>query len=180
MEIEQWPIGNLKPYSKNPRKISQQAIDKVAASIKAFGFRQAIVVDAKGVIVVGHTRWQAAKKLGLKTVPVHVAADLTEQQAKAYRLADNRVAQESSWMDDMLTAEMTDLFEEDFDLTATGFNPDEIAFMFGIELEPEADTAAAADGAVKYKLTLEFDTQEEQQTTLREMQERGVKCKASP
>lgn len=179
MEIEQWPIGKLKPYGKNPRIISNAAIDKVASSIKTFGFRQAIVVDAKGIIVVGHTRLAAAKKLGMATVPVHVAADLTEQQAKAYRLADNRVAQESSWMDDTLTAEMTDLFEEDFDLTTTGFNPDEIAFMFGIDLEPEAE-AAAADSAGKYKLILEFDTQDEQQATLKEMQERGVKCKASP
>jgi ParB-like chromosome segregation protein Spo0J len=179
MEIEQWPIGKLKRYEKNPRKIPQAAIDKVAASIKAFGFRQPVVVDANGVIVAGHTRWQSAKKLGLKTVPVHVAADLTEQQAKAYRLADNRVAQESAWMEDILTAEMTDLFEEDYDLTQTGFNPDEIAFMFGIDLEPEAE-AATADSVGKYKLTLEFDTQDEQQAVLKEMQERGVKCKASP
>ena len=179
MEIEQWPIGKLKRYDKNPRKISQAAIDKVAASIKAFNFRQPIVVDGKGVIIAGHTRYEASKKLGLKTVPVHVAADMTEQQAKAYRLADNRVAQESAWADDMLIAEMTDLFEEDFDLTTTGFNPEEIAFMFGIDLEPEAEAAATAENAGKYKLTLEFDTQDEQQTVLKEMQDRGVKCKAS-
>lgn len=178
MEIEQWPIGKLKPYGKNPRKIPPAAVDKVANSIKTFGFRQAIVVDANGVIVAGHTRWQSAKKLGLKTVPVHVAADLTEQQAKAYRLADNRVAQESGWMEDMLTAEMTDLYEADFELPLIGFDPGEIAFMFGIDLEPEQDATLDAESDGKHKLTLEFNTRDEQQAMLAEMQGRGVTCKA--
>ena len=77
MEIEFWPIDRPVPYAKNPRKIPQSAIDKVAASIKEFGWRQSIVVDAEGVIVVGHTRLLAARKLGLLEVPVHVAAAAT-------------------------------------------------------------------------------------------------------
>jgi len=77
MEIELWSTDRPVPYSKNPRKIPQSAIDKVAASIKEFGWRQSIVVNAEGVIVVGHTRLLAARKLGLLEVPVHVAADLT-------------------------------------------------------------------------------------------------------
>jgi ParB-like chromosome segregation protein Spo0J len=81
MEIEFWPIERPVPYAKNPRKIPQSAIDKVAASIKEFGWRQSIVVDAEGVIVVGHTRLLAARQLGLLEVPVHVAADLTGPNA---------------------------------------------------------------------------------------------------
>src|SRR5687768_9899019 len=89
MKIELWSLSRIKPYPGNPR-VNDAAVDAVARSIKEFGFRQPIVVDENGVIVVGHTRWKAAKKLGLKQVPVHVATDLTEAQLKAYRLADNK------------------------------------------------------------------------------------------
>ena len=109
MEIEFWPIDRPVPYTKNPRKIPQSAIDKVAASIKEFGWRQSIVVDAEGVIVVGHTRLLAARKLGLLEVPVHVAADLTEAQCRAYRIADNRAGEEARWDDELLKLEISEL-----------------------------------------------------------------------
>jgi hypothetical protein len=95
--IEWWDIDKVIPYAKNARKIRQSAIDKVAASIAEFGWRQPIVVDAKGVIAVGHVRWGAAKKLKLEKVPVHVASDLTDAQIKAYRLMDNRSNEETDW-----------------------------------------------------------------------------------
>jgi len=97
MEISLWPIDRPAPYANNPRKIPQSAIDKVAASIMEFGWRQPIVVDSAGVVVVGHTRLLAAQKLGLLEVPVHVAADLTEAQCRAYRIADNRAGEEARW-----------------------------------------------------------------------------------
>src|ERR1700682_2104242 len=97
MEIEAWPIDRPVPYARNPRKIPQSAIDKVAASIQAFGWRQPIVVDAAGVFVVGHSRFLAARKLGLSEVPIHVAADLSEAQCRAYRIADNRAGEEARW-----------------------------------------------------------------------------------
>lgn len=178
MEIEQWPIDKLKPYHRNPRKISDAAIAKVAESLKAFKFRQPIVVDAKGVIIAGHTRWQSAKKLGMKTVPVHVAADMSEQDAKAYRLADNRVADETAWEQDFLSTEMIELYDADYPIDVIGFNPDEIAFMFGIDLEPPEETAAA-ESLGRFKLTLEFDTEQQQQAVMTEMQGRGITCKAS-
>jgi ParB-like chromosome segregation protein Spo0J len=109
MEIEFWPIDRPVPYTKNPRKIPQSAIDKVAASIKEFGWRQSIVVDAEGVIVVGHTRLLAARKLGLLEVPVHVAGDLTEAQWRAYRIADNRAGEEARWDDELLKLEISEL-----------------------------------------------------------------------
>lgn len=147
MEIEQWPIDRPKPYDKNPRNITDAAIDKVVSSIKSFGWRQPIVVDAAGVIIVGHTRWRAAKKMGQKTVPVHIASDLSENKIRAYRLADNRTGSEVTWNDDLLIDEMTALYDADFDLVHTAFNPDEIAKMFGIELD---DPSKEWDGMPEY------------------------------
>jgi ParB-like chromosome segregation protein Spo0J len=91
MHIEERPISSIRPYENNPR-LNDAAVDAVAASIREFGFRQPIVVDEDGVIIVGHTRFKAALKLGLETVPVHVAVGLSPAQAKAYRLADNQTA----------------------------------------------------------------------------------------
>jgi ParB-like chromosome segregation protein Spo0J len=93
----------------------------VADSIREFGFRQPIVVDADGVIVVGHTRYKAALKLGLETVPVHVAKDLTPQQARAYRLADNRSAENAEWDVDLLPIELGELRDDGADLKLLGF-----------------------------------------------------------
>src|SRR5262249_7915811 len=95
LRVCSWPIDKPIPYSRNLGKIPEGAIDKVAASIKEFGFRQAIVVDKDGVVCVGHTRLLAAKKLGLTHVPVHVADNLSPAQIKAYRLMDNRSHEET-------------------------------------------------------------------------------------
>ena len=116
---------SITPYSRNPR-VNDQAVDAVAASIREFGFRQAIVIDAAGVIVVGHTRWKAAKKLGLAQVPAHVATDLTPDQAKAYRIADNKTASLATWDADLLPLELSDLKAADFDLKITGFTDAEL------------------------------------------------------
>ena len=88
MLIELWPIDRPIEYSRNARMITQAAVDKVAASIKEFGFRQPVVVDKDGVIIVGHVRSRAARKLGMTHVPVHVAANLTPAQVRAYRLME--------------------------------------------------------------------------------------------
>lgn len=126
MKIDIWDIERVTPYARNARKIPAIAIDKVASSIKEFGFRQPIVVDTDGVIIVGHTRLQAAQKLGFTTVPVHIADGLTPAQIKAYRLVDNRSNQESSWDDDLLVLEFGDLQLEGFGLSLTGFDADEL------------------------------------------------------
>jgi len=126
MKIEMWDIGRVKPYPGNPRR-NDKAVEAVARSIKEFGFRQPIVVDAGGVIVVGHTRYKAALKLGLKTVPVHVAADLTPQQARAYRLADNRTAENAEWDVDLLPIELGELRDDGLDLKLLGFTDKELA-----------------------------------------------------
>ena len=129
MLVEMWPIERVKPYERNPRK-NDGAVDAVAASLKAFGWRQPVVVDPKDVIVVGHTRWKAAKKLGLPQVPVHVATDLTPEQIKAYRLADNKLNEIAGWDMELLPIELGDLKAAEFDLKLVGFDDDELAKIF--------------------------------------------------
>src|ERR1700744_5320790 len=121
-----WLIDRPIPYARNSRKIPERAIDKVAASIKECGFRVPIVVDTNGVIICGHTRLLAAKKLGLREVPVHVADNLRPAQVKAYRLMDNRSHEATDWDFDLLGPELEDLAGLDFDLSLTGFDQHEI------------------------------------------------------
>lgn len=126
-QVEMWPINKVVPYAANPRKHEGFSIPKVAQSIHEFNFRQPIVVDRDGIVVVGHGRLEAAKSLNLLEVPVHVAADLTEAQIKAYRIADNKTAEYSEWDDDLLVDELSDLQDMDFDLGLTGLEDGEIS-----------------------------------------------------
>ena len=127
MKNIQWAIDRLIPYARNARKIPQEAIDKVAASLKEFGWRQPIVVDSERVVVAGHVRLLAAQQLGLEKVPVHVATDLTPGQIKAFRLMDNRSHQESGWDMELLAPEMAELQALNIDVSLTGFDADEIS-----------------------------------------------------
>jgi len=128
MEIQTVGIDEVIPYAKNPRK-NDAAVDKVAGSLKEFGWRQPIVVDAEMVVIAGHTRLAAARKLKLDQVPIHIATDLTANQIKAYRIAYNRVSQEAKWDDDLLALELADLDLENYDLGLTGFDDDELAAL---------------------------------------------------
>ncbi len=126
MKITIWPLAKILPYARNARQIPPQAVDKVAASIQEFGWRQPIVVDKDGVIIVGHVRLLAAHKLGLREAPVHVAYNLTPAQVRAYRLLDNRSHEETSWDEGLLGLELLDLKSMGIDLDLTGFGMDEI------------------------------------------------------
>jgi DNA modification methylase len=132
MHVEMRPLASIRPYENNPRQ-NDSGVDAVAASIREFGFRQPIVVDEENVIIVGHTRYKAAIKLGLEEVPVHVAVGLTPAQARAYRLADNQTATLSQWDDDKLPLELAQLQEMGFDLDLTGFSGDELLRLLGSE-----------------------------------------------
>lgn len=144
MEIIHASVDKLIPYIRNPRK-NEQAISKVAGSISEFGFKQPIVVDSNMVIIVGHTRFLAAQQLELKEVPVVIANDLTEAQVKAYRIADNRTAQESSWDFDLLKLEMEDLTSLEFDLLGTAFDQAELDDMLRIGNEGFTDPDEVPD-----------------------------------
>lgn len=118
MEITLKNIEDIKPYENNPRR-NDEAIDVVANSIKEFGFKVPIVIDKHNVIVAGHTRYKASKKLGLKQVPCIVANDLTDEQIKAYRLADNKVSEKAEWDFTLLDDELNDILN--LDMSEFGF-----------------------------------------------------------
>lgn len=124
--FETWPIERLVEYARNPRK-NNHAVDGVAAAIREFGFRVPIVAKSDGLVVDGHLRLKAAKKLGLTEVPVVLADDMTEAQIKAFRLSVNKVAELAEWDLDLLAIEFGDLQDLGFDLSLTGFGEDEIS-----------------------------------------------------
>jgi len=145
MKIELRPITSIRPYQKNPR-VNAAAVAAVAASIKKFGFRQPIVVDESGEIIVGHTRYLAALQLGLDVVPVHVASGLSPEEIKAYRLADNQTATLSTWDYDLLSQELFDLQQTDFDLTSLGFSSEDLQrFLQAAAPEPQTDPDAVPE-----------------------------------
>lgn len=121
MKIEYKKISDLKPYARNPRK-NDDAVDYVANSIKEFGFIVPVVIDNKNVIVAGHTRYKAAKKLGIEDIPCIIADDLTEKQINAFRLVDNKTQELSSWDYGKLIEELTGLVD-DIDMTQFAFAP---------------------------------------------------------
>ena len=118
MEVKSMSIDDIKPYENNPRD-NDDAVGSVANSIKEFGWQQPIVVDKDMVIIVGHTRYKAAKKLGMDKVPVVVASSLTPEQVKAYRLADNKVGELADWDMEKLSTELDGI--EDIDMSEFGF-----------------------------------------------------------
>jgi len=128
MKTEQWNIDRVVPYEKNPRK-NDGAVEAVAASIREFGFRVPIVVDAQGVIIAGHTRLKAALRLGLLKVPVHIARDLSAEQARALRVADNRLHELSDWDMTLLPGELLGLQDAGFDLSLLGWGQADMAVL---------------------------------------------------
>jgi len=151
MKVELRSIETIRPYDQNPR-VNDQAVDVVAVSLKEFGFRQPIVVDGDGVIIVGHTRWKAARKLGLAQVPVHVAKDLSPEQVKAYRIADNKTADLAEWNYAVLCSELVGLGDMGFDLDLLGFSKDELLAIMSPEgtvgLTDPDDVPAPPDAAI--------------------------------
>lgn len=145
MDVLNIPITQIKPYEKNPRK-NDAAVDKVVASIREFGFQQPIVVDAKGCIIVGHTRFKAALKMGLQSVPVVYANNLTPQQVKAYRIADNKTNEFAEWDYNLLAEEFSDLAMLGYDMTNTAFGKDEINGILTTEV---VEDGFDVDNAVK-------------------------------
>jgi DNA modification methylase len=131
MEITFLNLEDIRPYERNPRDIPTQAIAKVANSIQTYGWRQPIVVDGERVIIIGHTRLLAAQKLGLQQAPVHIAENLTPEQVRMLRLADNRTHQETFWNEELLGMELLDLEGLGVDLDLTGFDMDEIDRLLG-------------------------------------------------
>ena len=126
-QYKQQAVEDLIPYARNARTHSDEQVDKIAASIREFGFLNPVITDGDNGIVAGHGRIMAAKKLGMDEVPTVEAAHLTDAQKRAYILADNRLALDAGWDDELLRVEFTELQDAGFDLNLTGFTDDEIA-----------------------------------------------------
>src|ERR1700727_894398 len=124
--IQMWLIDKLIPWARNPRTHSDAQVAQIAASIAEFGFNNPILVDTKAGIIAGHGRLHAARKLGLKEVPVIVLDHLTEAQKRAFIIADNQLALNAGWDEELLRVELAALQAEDFSLDVIGFNPHEL------------------------------------------------------
>lgn len=158
MKIEMIKVEDLKPYENNPR-FNDEAVEFVVNSIKEFGFKVPIIIDGNGVIVAGHTRYKASLELGLKEVPCIVADDLSKEQIKAFRLADNKVSEKASWNDELLKQELDELYGI-LDMNEFGF-PVQIENIDNEFLdEPEEEFTQELDEANNY-VVLQFYTNQE-------------------
>jgi ParB family chromosome partitioning protein len=129
MQIEQIETEKLIPYARNSRTHSDEQISQIMASIKEFGFTNPVLIDEEGLIIAGHGRTVAAQRLGMKTVPTVRLTHLTPAQKKAYVIADNKLALNAGWDLEFLKIELLDLQSEDFDLSLTGFDDDEVKIV---------------------------------------------------
>lgn len=168
MQIVEKKLQEIKPYEKNPRK-NDGAVDAVANSISQFGFKVPVVIDRDNIIVCGHTRYKAAEKIGLKTVPCVVADDLTEEQIKAYRLADNKVGELAEWDIGLLNEELLDIFDIDMS-------------DFGFDLEVEDDTPPEREDLSEkvgetYEVIIECDNEMEQAEIYEKLRGEGYTCR---
>ena len=133
-KVEQWPIDKLIPYAKNSRTHSDEQVAQIAASIKEWGFTTAVLVDESGSIIAGHGRLMAARKLGLTSLPVMVAKDWSDAQKRAYVIADNKLAINAGWDNDLLALELGELGDLGFDLELTGFTDEEIKALMPVDV----------------------------------------------
>ena len=141
MEIINKKLSELKPYEKNPR-LNDEAVKYVANSIKEFGFKVPIIIDKNNVIVAGHTRYKASKELGLKEVPCIIADDLSDEQIKAFRLADNKVSEKAEWNIDLLNEELDSVLDinmEDFGFINVDLNINDSDFLQDTEITKEKE-----------------------------------------
>ena len=173
-KIEYKPLEEIIPYINNPRN-NEEAVDKVAASIKEFGFNVPLVLDTDNVIVTGHTRYKAAQKLGLESVPCIYAEGLTKAQIKAYRIADNKVSEYAKWDNELLGVEFEQLQELDFDLELTGFDLDDIENLLNPAEEELTDLSDKVSDT--YEVIIECINETEQEQIYNSLVSEGYKCR---
>ena len=166
MKIENKNIAELTPYKNNPRR-NDEAVEYVANSIKEFGFKVPIIIDRDGVIIAGHTRVKAAEQLGLESVPCVIADDLTEDQTKAFRLADNKTAEFAEWNFDLLDIELADI--SNIDMASFGF----FDIKNDAHIEPEIQIVDS------YSLVVECENENELESLYERLQREGYQCRIS-
>jgi ParB-like chromosome segregation protein Spo0J len=170
-------IDKVIPYINNARTHSDEQIDQIASSIKEFGFRSPILIGKDNMIIAGHGRVLAARKLGLKTVPYIDCSDMNEIQTKAYILADNRIALNAGWDAQMLSLEIQGLAISDYDMELLGFTDKEIDQYLGNAEDAVIGDDSAIDDGNKNLLMVECISENELEKLFDEMQKRGFQCK---
>ena len=170
MKIIYKKVEDIVPYENNPRH-NDNAVDYVANSIKEFGFKVPIIVDKENVVVTGHTRLKAAEKLGLREIPVIYADDLTEEQIKAFRIADNKVSEFATWDLDKLDLELEDI---NFDMSEFGFAD------LNVDTTEDIDTEISEPNfnyKEQYGVIVMCSSEEEQEKIYNKLSEEGYECK---
>lgn len=173
MNIKQMLITDIVPYENNPRN-NDNAVEATANSIKEFGWQQPIVVDHDNVIIVGHTRLRAAKRLGLERVPVIVADNLTDEQVKAYRLVDNKTSELADWDENLLASELEELKDLDFDMPEFGF--EELNDLENQQKDENTEPATINDKTI---IIIEADNEDELEQYFAKLVEEGYPCRIS-
>lgn len=171
MKIIYKNIEDIIPYENNPRH-NENAVDYVANSIKEFGFKVPIIIDKENVVVTGHTRLKASEKLGIKKVPVIMASDLTEEQIKAFRIADNKVAQFSSWDMEKLELELEDI---NIDMCEFGFEDLNMVIEDNDQIDETTDTHF--NYKEQFGVIVMCKNEEEQEQIYTRLTEEGYECK---
>jgi ParB-like chromosome segregation protein Spo0J len=178
-KIEHWPIDRLIPYARNARTHSDTQVAQIAASIREFGFTNPVLVDGEGNIIAGHGRVLAARKLGMQEVPCIRLEHLTVAQRRAYIIADNKLALNAGWDEELLALELKELDDVGFDLELTGFSNQELSELMGLE-EPTKQDGAIDTGInyqEKYAVLVECEDEAHQQSVFESLTAAGYKCR---
>jgi ParB-like chromosome segregation protein Spo0J len=171
-------VDDLIPYARNSRTHSPEQVDKIAASIREFGFLNPVIVDGQNGIVAGHGRIMAAKKLGMDEVPTVEASHLTEAQKRAYIIADNRLALDAGWDDEVLRLELHALDEASFDLSLTGFDAEELSkAMFDDPVSDKADDKDLELGDLRYQVVVSCNDEDHQGHVMSQLEAEGYVCR---
>jgi len=186
-KIELWPIKRLTPYERNSRTHSDRQIKQIEKSIEEFGFLNPILVDENSTIIAGHGRLEAAKNLGMETVPVVPLTHLSDFQKRAYIIADNKLAELAGWDDDLLKLELAELSDLNYDVELTGFDLEELGDILdgvgdeqGEKRKAEFefnDRTGSEQNSGPIKLTVECEDFEEAESLFNELKKRGLKVK---
>lgn len=175
-KVEKWDITRLIPYARNSRTHSDEQIGQIAASIKEWGWTTPVLVDEAGSIIAGHGRTLAAQRLKMTEVPVMVAKGWSDAKKRAYIIADNKLALNAGWDDEMLRLELAELDVSGFDLELTGFTGDELtAAMFGddaLDIEPEEQAVNSA-----FEVSVTCQDESEQERVYEMLTKQGLKCR---
>lgn len=170
-------INKLIPYALNSRTHTEDQVSKVAASIKEFGFLNPVIVDSENGIIAGHCRVQAAKILGIEKIPCIEAKHLTDAQKKAYVIADNRLALDAEWDNELLKIELSALESIDFDVSLTGFTDKEMLALLGDGLDKAEKPISDQEYSETFEVVVSCRDQAEQEAIYQMMTGKGLKCR---